>query len=219
MSYRLLTYIAATLTLTVGMAGCADGESSSLDDSPAEASPTEVADTALIGDAGACVRVEAPMLDVPPANGAEPVMRVPEPAGWHGEVEHYEKSDAIRFALRATDLSSNWRNVAVVALEPVPDLDVEALFDREKDRMVQFFNEEERASMTTTRKSICGLAAQQISRRSAEKGLITAVDVVTKTGGKAYVVGVLVSTKDGDERYRRDAETILNGFQVLPPAG
>jgi hypothetical protein len=114
-------------------------------------------------------------------------------------------------------LADNWRNGAVIALEPVPDLGVQTLLDHELARQVKLFNEEERASMTTTRITVCGLTAQTTTHRSAKAGLVTSLDVVTKAGGQAYITGVTVATKEDNATRRRDAETIVAGFQVLPP--
>jgi hypothetical protein len=172
----------------------------------------------VVGDPNACTGVDAPMLDVPTANGAEPQIRVPQPAGWQGGVERSKDSEAIRFALRDTDLADAWRNVAVIALEPVPDLDVQTLLEHELARQVKFFDEHERASMTTTRSTVCGLTAQKTTYGNANGGLVASVDVVTKTGGQSYIAGITVATEENNDTYRRDAETIVAGFQVLPRA-
>ena len=158
------------------------------------------------------------MLDVPTADAAEPQMRVPQPVGWQGAVERPEHIKAIRFALRVTDSADNRRTSAVVAIEHVPDLGAEEILDHELARQVKFFDEEERASMTTARTTVCGLTAQKTTRRKAKIGMFTSVDVVTKAGGQAYVAGVTVVTPEGNATYLRDAESIVTGFQVLPPS-
>jgi hypothetical protein len=210
--------VAAALVLAVVVAGCANDERAEVDGSPNATPSVATADRALVGDPGACTGVDAPMLDVPTASDTEPQIRVPQPPGWQGDVERSKDSEAIRFALRDTDLAVAWRNVAVIALEPVPDLDVQTLLDHELARQVKFFDEQERASMTTTRSTVCGLTAQKTTRRNVNAALVTSVDVVTKTGGHSYIAGITVATEENNDTYRRDAETIVAGFQVLPPA-
>jgi hypothetical protein len=143
--------VVAALVFTGALAGCANGESAPLNGSQSDAPPAANVDRTLVGDPSACARVDAPMLDVPNASATEPQMRVPQPPGWEGGVERSKDSEGIRFALEVTDLADNWRNGAVIALEPVPDLGVQTLLDHELARQVKFFDEEERASMTTTR--------------------------------------------------------------------
>jgi hypothetical protein len=42
--------------------------------------------------------------------------------------------------------------------------------------------------------------------------------VVIKTGGDTYLVGLVQTVESDNPTYQRDAETILTGFQMLPPA-
>lgn len=42
--------------------------------------------------------------------------------------------------------------------------------------------------------------------------------VLIKTGGDAYLVGLVQTVESDNPMYQRDAETMLTGFQVLPPA-
>jgi hypothetical protein len=46
---------------------------------------------------------------------------------------------------------------------------------------------------------------------------ITILSVVAKVGGDTYHAAVVQTIEPGNPTYERDAETILMGFEVLPP--
>jgi hypothetical protein len=43
------------------------------------------------------------------------------------------------------------------------------------------------------------------------------LSVVTKAGGNTYQAAVVQAIESGNPTHERDAETILAGFEVLPP--
>jgi disulfide bond formation protein DsbB len=56
------------------------------------------------------------------------------------------------------------------------------------------------------------------SLRVAQARPVTMLLVVIKTGGDTYLVGLVQTVESDNPTYLRDAETILTGFQMLPPA-
>jgi hypothetical protein len=139
-----------------------------------------------------------------------------------------------------TALGANERpqNVVVVSLEPVPlphadadadaDADARAIFEHLRADLVKMLDAKGlRMDLTTTAGTVCGLPAETITFAGADAGLgamtapqgrpATMLHVVTKVGGDTYLVAVSQTIEPDNPTYQRDGETILTGFQVLPP--
>ena len=174
-----------------------------------------------VGDAGACHQVAAPMLDIESRNDTEPQLRIPQPAGW----ERFTKLDSeiLRFALANRNLVANqFAPNVVVTLEHTPDADPQAIFDQTRDNVVKMAGAQDRGVKAGT---VCGLPAETVTYVAAAMGPasparpISALQVVTRTGGQTYLVTATMQTTQPDNpTYQRDVETILTGLQVLPPA-
>lgn len=174
-----------------------------------------------VGDAGTCHRVDAPMLDIESRNDNEPQLRIPRPAGW----ERFTKLDSeiLRFALANRDLVANqFAPNVVVTLEHTPDADPQMIFDQTRDNVVRMAGAQDMAVKAGT---LCGLPAETVTYVAAAMGPatparpISALQVVTRTGGQTYLVTATMQTTQPDNpTYQRDVETILTGLQVLPPA-
>lgn len=166
--------------------------------------------------ANACQHVDAPMVDVPSASDTEPQMRIPQPAGWErvvdlGDVKH------TRFAITYGDPAEYPRTLAAVALDRVPNVDAQTIFDDTRADLVELFEERGwTTELTTTAGTVCGLPAETVTYAAAPEPF-TMLWVVIKTDGRTYLAIVTQDSRPDDPAYQRDAETILSGLQVFPP--
>jgi hypothetical protein len=115
-------------------------------------------------------------------------------------------------------------------IEPAPDADAQTSFERTRADLVYMFDEEGLpTNLETTVGTVCGLPAWTVtyagtdmrvgtSLRVAQARPVTMLLVVIKTRGDTYLVGLVQTVESDNPMYQRDAETILTGFQVLPPA-
>ena len=182
--------------------------------------------TVVMGDLGPCAHVNAPMVDVP-TSGAEPQMRIPEPAGWAHSPEVEDIDATVRFAI-ANSGTGPIEHTAAVIVQQVPDDDPEAIFDDFEAHMAQFLEAEGiQTDLTTTAGTLCGLPSATIKYAAPFMSLGTTLDampagdatnllVVTESGGDTYLVAVVQTNESHDPEFQRDAETILTGFEVLP---
>lgn len=182
--------------------------------------------TVVMGDLGPCTHVNAPMVDVP-TSGAEPQMRIPEPAGWAHSPEVEDVDATVRFAI-ANSGTGPIQHAAAVMVERVPDADPQAIFDDFETHMAQFLDEEGiQTDLATTAGTLCGLPSATIKYAAPVMSLGTTLDampagdvtnllVVTESGGDTYLVAVIQTNESHDPKFQRDVETILTGFEVLP---
>jgi hypothetical protein len=220
---RVTVRSVALMAVAASLAACGNDEPASPEELlngktiPAAAPGGDVA----VGAAGACHQVDAPMLDIESRNDTEPQLRIPQPPGW----ERFTRLDSeiLRFALANRNLVANqFAPNVVVTLENGPDADPQVIFDQTRDNVVKMAGAKDVAVKAGT---VCGLPAETVTYIGAAMGPamparpITALQVVTKTGGQTYLVTATMQTTQPDNpTYQRDVETILTGFHVLPPA-
>jgi hypothetical protein len=172
-------------------------------------------------DAEACRQVDAPMVDIPTASDTEPRMRIPQPPGWEpltdlGDVE------VTRFALESHDPADDEypRRVVGVTLDRLPHADAQTIFDETRvELMYQFEQKGWPTDMATTATTVCGLPAERVTYAgdlALGASSATFVWVAIETPGHTYLA-TLFQTFEPGEPIQHDAETILSGFQVLPP--
>jgi hypothetical protein len=225
---------ATALALAISLAGCASEHAGSSGGSVADTKLPAPSGAATAGDPDACTHVDAPMLDIPTVDESEPQMRIPQPPGWERNNELDNLDETLRFTVAETDLVAHERpqNVAVVSLTRVPipdgDADAQTILNGLRGTLVQMLDEKGLPTdLTTTATTICGLPAQTLTYAGTAAGLgamtvqpsrpVTVLQVLTKVGGQTYTVGVTTTTEPDNPKYRRDADMILTGFQVLPP--
>ncbi|KWX65561.1 hypothetical protein [Mycobacterium sp. NAZ190054] len=173
--------------------------------------------------ADACTPVDGKLADVPPPRGPasdiEPVLRIPQPDGWK-RITALD-SPMIRFVMRNDDLADGGiAPTAVVTLESHRGaISPHEFFDDQRRQVSQLGV----TDLTLTDTTLCGLPAVRghylspllpgLTPRRAD--LLSAVMV---SDGVTYGVAVTVQSADEqDPEYRRDADEILGGFQMLPP--
>ena len=182
--------------------------------------------TVVMADLGPCTRVGAPMVEIP-TSGAEPQMRIPEPAGWERSTEVESVDATVRFAI-ANSGNGPIEHATAVMVERVPDADPQTVFDDFEAHLTQLLDEQDmQTDLTTTAGTVCGLPSATITYAAPVMSLGTTLDelpaeeatnllVVTESGGDTYLVAVVQTTVPGNAKYQRDAETILTGLEVLP---
>ena len=133
-------------------------------------------------------------------------------------------SDVIRFTMRNKSLSANnFMPTAVVTLESVPQgsSDNQAIFDQERAALVDRLGA---TGLSTSPTSRCGDEAELVDYDAPSMGRIPprrirTLMVASTVGNNTFVATVTVqSTDPGNSVYTRDTDTVLTGFQMLPPA-
>jgi Probable lipoprotein LpqN len=169
-----------------------------------------------------CTSVDAPMTRIPGHTDEEPVLSIPQPAGW--ERVRMMDSDLIRFTMRNQSLATDgFAPTAVVTLESHRGLaDPREVFDAQQDALEHAIGATDLAVTQTT---VCELPAETIDYTTPTLGLLPphparVVTAVLTTEDTTYAMTMTVQSGDPDNPvYKRDAEMILSGFQMLPPSG
>jgi hypothetical protein len=168
-----------------------------------------------------CEQVSAPMASVPARATGEPRLRIPQPSRWHRT--KMLDSQIIRFAMANKDLGSDeFVPTAVVTLESAPGAtqDQQKIFDQERAMLTDQLGV---TNMQTTETTLCGHKAELLSYDAPAMGRIPprkakTLVAVCAYSGTTYAATVTVQAADPDNPgYVRDAQTILTGFQMLPP--
>jgi hypothetical protein len=194
----LTTVGTAAVALSVSLAGCT----------------TVTSGAAVLGDRGPCTHVDTQMLDVPSTRSTEPRMRIPQPAGWEPSTEFEEADPSLVLASSNTGDELPQGRVAVF-VEPVSDAEVPTLFDDFTAGLEQVLAEEGLPSeLTRTAGTHCGLRSETVAVAGPDPA--STLLVVAESGGDTYLIAVAQTTNPDSPSHRRNAETILTGFEVLP---
>ena len=168
-----------------------------------------------------CKEVSAPMTAVPARADHEPQLRIPQPPGW--QRTNMLDSEIIRFAMGNKGLAGNdFVPTTVVTLESAPSTnqDQQKIFDQERATLSDRLGV---TNMRTTETTLCGHKAELVSYDAPAMGRTpprkaTTLIVVAEFSGNDFAATVTVQAADPDNPgYVRDAQTILSGFQLLPP--
>jgi hypothetical protein len=217
---KFIVVPATVAGLIVPLTACVTGEPVASKEMVAERTVAIASETS----AGDCGRVEAPMLDIPTASDTEPRMRIPQPTGWQPTTELAGLEDLARYALMTGDRADNGfpRNVVGVTVDQVPGDDAQTIFDDNRAGLVALL--EERGwptSFQMTADTVCGFPAERHTYAgdpALDARPVTALWVVARACGHTYLIGLTQTIEPGHPTYQRDADMILAGFQVLPPA-
>ena len=205
---------------------------------PSWANPVSVAVAAILAgtvagcssgqlSADKCQTVDAPLTDVPTRTDQEPKMRLPVPQGWERSTKM--DSENIRFAIRNPGLAADgFTPNAVVTLQKVA-ADIgkpEQILDAQNQQLAKKLKV---TDMNSSPAKVCGAPAMSTSYTAPEVKIspkinpipprkATSLGAVYKAGDVTYVATVTVQTVKADNpTYTKDSETILKGFQLLPP--
>lgn len=174
-----------------------------------------------------CQTVSAPLTDIPTRTDQEPKLRIPVPDGWERATQL--DSEQIRFAIRSPKLATdNFTPNAVVTLQKIsadlgkPDQILQAQLDQLTKKL-------DIKDVQSTPTKVCGAPALTSTYITPELRLnpkvpgvpprkASSLGVVYRSGDDNYVATVTVqSVKADNPAYAGDSDTILKGFQILPP--
>jgi hypothetical protein len=189
-------------------------------------SDARVVAAADMGKAGAtasdCTSVDAPMTPIPDHTDEEPVMRIPQPDGWTRVT--MMDSELIRFTMRNESLAKDgFAPTAVVTLESHRgQAEPQQVFDAQHDALESAVGATDVKASETT---LCELPAETIDYTTPPIGVLPphparVLTAVLQTEDTTYAMTMTVQSADPDNpTYMRDADTIITGFQMLPPTG
>jgi hypothetical protein len=218
---KVIIIPAAVVGLLVPLTACVAGEPAASKESVAEKTLRTTTDPG----AGACRHVDAPMLDVPTGGDTEPRMRIPQPPGWEPTAELAGLEDLTRFALMTGDRADNGfpRNAVGVTVDRLPGNDAQAIFDDTRAALVTLLDERgwPTTHLQTTAGTVCGLPSQRLTYAgdpASGARPTTMLWIAVEVRGDTYLIGLTQTIAPNNPAYQRDAEMILSGFEVLPPA-
>ncbi|EKF22514.1 hypothetical protein C731_3492 [Mycolicibacterium hassiacum DSM 44199] len=167
-----------------------------------------------------CAQVDAPMTTIPSLADDEPVLRIPQPRGWDRETRM--DSQLVRFTMVNRRLvHDQFAPNAVMTLERAAGFeDPDVVFEAQRGALADSFGA---TDLRVRSHTLCGLPAETVDYLTPPMGNTaphpaTVLMVVMNTDDTTFAVTVTVQTTDpANPTYQRDAETILSGFQVLPP--
>jgi hypothetical protein len=201
-------------TVTVLLSACTryvgDARAVADDRSPVDAS-----------DASLCETVDAPLTTIPAVKDDEPVMKIPHPQGWERSTKL--DSELFRFAMINRSLATDdFTPNLVVTLESVPGMEQpDRVFESQREGLESTFGA---TDLRITEHTLCGLPAETVRYLTPAMGNLaphpgTVVIAVLHTDDATYAATVTIQTADPrNPTYQRDADTILKGFQLLPPS-
>jgi hypothetical protein len=168
-----------------------------------------------------CKQVSAPLSPIGSRSSGEPVLWIPQPPGWQRAA--MLDSEIIRYAMGNKDLTGKgFMPTAVVTLESAPgtDQDQQKIFNQERATLSDRLGV---TNMRTSETTLCGRKAELVSYDAPAMGRIAprkarTLIVIGAFNDKTYVATVTIQAADPDNpTYVRDTQTILTGFQMLPP--
>lgn len=206
------------LTATVILASCTRYVDDPRAVPGADLSAAAVADGT---DASACEPTDAPLTTIPARGDNEPVMKIPQPPDWVRAT--MMDSELIRFAMRNDRLTTDGFTAnVVVTFESAPGSeDAGLVFDNMRAALESGLGA---TDVRVTDGTLCGLPTRTFRYQMPVMGNIAphpaiALGVVMHTNDATYAVSLTAQTMDpGNPTYQRDTETMLRGFQLLPPS-
>jgi len=176
----------------------------------------------VAASASSCTPVDAPLTTIPDHDADEPVMKIPQPAGWERMTQM--DSELIRFTMRNESLAKDgFAPTAVVTLESNRGNTLpRKVFDAQQRALkVQVGATDLRSDETT----LCGLPAETVDYTMPRLGSLAphpakVVTAVLHTDDTTYAMTMTLQSVDPDNpAYQSDSDKILTGFQMLPPSG
>lgn len=168
-----------------------------------------------------CTSVDAPMTSIPAHTDEEPVMKIPQPDGW--ERVTMMDSELIRFTMRyIVPTRDGFAPTAVVTLESHRGLaEPREVFDAQRDALEIALGA---TNIQITETTVCELPAEIIDYTTPPLGILPphparVVTAVLQADDVTWAMTMTVQSADrNNPTYERDVDTILTGFQMLPPS-
>jgi hypothetical protein len=149
-------------------------------------------------------------------------MKIPQPQEWTRSTKL--DSELIRFAMVNRIPGGHGSAAsAVVTLERPPGVEeADVIFEMQRHALETMAGA---TDLHVTEHTLCGLPAETVQYQTPQTGRIdphpaTVVIAVIHVEDRTYAATLTVGSDATDNpSFQRDAEMILKGFQLLPPAG
>lgn len=211
MTVSRATIVTAATLVVLMAAGCG----------PDAAPPPHTDASQVVAASTVCTAVNAPLQEVPTRADTDPHMVIPQPAGWQRFT--MMDSEMVRYMMVNRGLvADQFAPNVVITLETVPGDEPAASVLRKNRHAIETLGGA--TDLTYSPATVCGQPAERITYTGGPQGAtparpITTLAAVIHTGGRTYGVAVTAqSTRPDNPTYQRDVQTILDGFQLLPPA-
>ena len=183
----------------------------------------DVAGTAVTASAGedACATVDAPLADIPTTDASEPQLRIPVPSGW--ERNSMMDSRVIRYAIVAENLRTRgFATNAVVTLESARGTNETPtqIFDQNRNNLVEIMGA---SDLSVEANTTCGFPSETTRYTAPKMGLAperpVIMHAVVAEADPTWLATLTIQTTEPDDpQFRRDAQQIVDGFQLVLPA-
>lgn len=173
------------------------------------------------GGADACATVDAPLADIPTTDAGEPQLRIPVPSGW--KRNSMMDSRVIRYAIVAEKFRTRgFATNAVVTLESARATNETPteIFDQNRNNLVKIMGASDLSVETNT---TCGFPSETTRYTAPKMGLaperpVIMHAVVAESDPTWLATLTIQTTEPDDPQFRRDAQQIVDGFQLVLPA-
>lgn len=172
------------------------------------------------GDVRACNHVDAPMVDIETQDNGEPLLRVPQPAGWIRDPNLDNQLIRYRMVNNAMARYILAPNI-VVSLVHLSNVEAQAEFDKQKQSLQAMPSN---SNLTGSRGMQCGYPAATLGfdQPPVAPGTplrsVRARSMLVGTGAKQFLVTATVQSNDPDNPvFQKDAQVMLDGLQVTTP--
>lgn len=200
----------------LALAGCSrevggDGVAESPGPSRTTSTTTEAEQPQDPAVAGGCTAATTSMLTLQPASSGQPVLAIPQPAGWERNTtldSQIVRGVIVNQSMRANDFTPN---AVVTASQGPQGIDSE---QKVIDAELTGLNQHGMTVETAEAGVVCGHASMRVGY-TLEGRPVNAVIVGVRNGDTYYSAVVTMQTADPTNAdYVRDMNTILGGFQV-----
>ena len=171
--------------------------------------------------ASQCETVDVPLTTIPALKHDEPVMKIPQPQEWTRSTKL--DSELIRFAMVSRIPGTHGSAAsAVVTLEKPPGIEeADVIFEMQRHALETMAGA---TDLHVSEHTLCGLPAETVQYQTPQTGTLaphaaTVVIAVIHVDEWTYAATITVGSSDADNpTFKRDADMILKGFQLLPPS-
>ncbi|WP_336670165.1 hypothetical protein [Tsukamurella sp. USMM236] len=213
---KFATVLAVPAVVVLGATGCSQttGGDPVAASTSATTSAAQSAAASTAAKPGDCAAVSGRVLTLPKKAAGEPVLGLPQPAGWERETS--QDSDVIRGAIVNKDLVSDaFAANAVITLENAKGMTAQQALDSQVDSLRQGLKV---TGLQPVPGTLCGYPSTTVTYTmpgSTPNHKSTTLAVSIPDGVTLWSVTITVQSKMPDDPlYRRDSQAILTGLQI-----
>ena len=201
--------------LVLGAGGCGQSTGGEpVAEGTATASVGQTGASSTVAKTGACAAVSGRVLTLPKKDAAEPVLGLPQPAGWERETS--QDSDVIRGAIVNKNLVADaFAANAVITLENAKGMTPQQALDSQVDSLRQGLKVTDLRPVPGTLCDYPSTSVTYVMPGSTPNHKSTTLAVSVPDGANLWSITVTVQSKMPDDpTYRRDSQAILTGLQI-----